>query len=158
MERGCAGRRARVETAACRKPTPAPAAARPAQEGTERDVDAWLRRRFEGRIRDIVVVDKEDLDLVCFLVVGALGCDGGESLWRVSCGYSMQGARGVECSALTRLALPLLPPAPARERRRTTCLASSAACSASTSGTCSTSWRWGAEALGQQGRGQPQQV
>jgi len=27
-------------------------------------VDAWLRRKFEGRIRDVEMVDKEDLDLV----------------------------------------------------------------------------------------------
>jgi hypothetical protein len=34
------------------------------QDGTERDVDSWLRRKFEGRLRDIEVVHKEDLDLV----------------------------------------------------------------------------------------------
>lgn len=34
------------------------------QDGTERDVDSWLRRKFEGRLRDIEVVQKEDLDLV----------------------------------------------------------------------------------------------
>jgi hypothetical protein len=28
------------------------------------DVEAWLRRKFEGRIRGVEVVLKEDLDLV----------------------------------------------------------------------------------------------
>ena len=32
--------------------------------GAERDVDAWLRRRFEARVRDVEVVEREDLDLV----------------------------------------------------------------------------------------------
>jgi len=36
----------------------------PLQEGSEREVDAWLRRKCEGRIKDITIVRKEDLDLV----------------------------------------------------------------------------------------------
>lgn len=28
------------------------------------DVDAYLRRRYEGQIADIEIVEKEDLDLV----------------------------------------------------------------------------------------------
>ncbi len=34
------------------------------QDGQERDVDGWLRRKFEGRIKDVEVVEREDLDLV----------------------------------------------------------------------------------------------
>lgn len=30
----------------------------------EMDVDAYLRRRYEGQIADIEIVDKEDLNLV----------------------------------------------------------------------------------------------
>lgn len=30
----------------------------------EMDVDAYLRRRYEGQIADIQIVEKEDLDLV----------------------------------------------------------------------------------------------
>lgn len=32
------------------------------------EVDAYLRRRYEGQIADIEIVDKEDLDLVSFVV------------------------------------------------------------------------------------------
>ena len=40
-------------------------AAMPApQNGQEHEVDAVLRRKFEGRIRDIEIVEREDLDLV----------------------------------------------------------------------------------------------
>lgn len=38
----------------------------PVQDDTERDVEVWLRRKFESRIRQIEVVTKEDLDLVGF--------------------------------------------------------------------------------------------
>jgi hypothetical protein len=30
----------------------------------EREVEAWLRRKFEGRLQEVEVVHKEDLDLV----------------------------------------------------------------------------------------------
>jgi hypothetical protein len=42
----------------------APAVFVHAQGDAERDVEAWLRRKFEGRIREVEVVMKEDLDLV----------------------------------------------------------------------------------------------
>ena len=42
-----------------------PAAVSPMQNGQEHEVDAVLRRKFEGRFRDIEVVEREDLDLVC---------------------------------------------------------------------------------------------
>lgn len=35
----------------------------------EMDVDAYLRRRYEGQIADIKIVEKEDLDLVRILFV-----------------------------------------------------------------------------------------
>lgn len=35
-----------------------------AQGDAERDVEAWLRRKYEGRIREVEVVLREDLDLV----------------------------------------------------------------------------------------------
>ncbi len=34
------------------------------QNGQEHEVDAVLRRKFEGRFRDIEIVEREDLDLV----------------------------------------------------------------------------------------------
>jgi hypothetical protein len=34
------------------------------QDDAERDVEVWLRRKFEGRIREVEVVMREDLDLV----------------------------------------------------------------------------------------------
>ena len=34
------------------------------QDNMEREVDSYLRRKFESSIRDIEVVHKEDLDLV----------------------------------------------------------------------------------------------
>lgn len=34
----------------------------------ETDVEAYLRRRYEGRIADIEILQKEDLDLVSFLM------------------------------------------------------------------------------------------
>jgi BMFP domain-containing protein YqiC len=34
------------------------------QGDAERDVEAWLRRKFEARIRSVEVVMREDLDLV----------------------------------------------------------------------------------------------
>lgn len=34
------------------------------QGDAERDVEAWMRRKFEGRIREVEVVYREDLDLV----------------------------------------------------------------------------------------------
>ena len=34
------------------------------QENTELEVDAYLRRRYEGQIANIEIVSKEDLDLV----------------------------------------------------------------------------------------------
>lgn len=37
----------------------------PTQDGTESEVDASLKRKFQGIISDIEVVEKEDLDLVC---------------------------------------------------------------------------------------------
>lgn len=33
------------------------------------DVDAYLRRRYEGQIADIEIVDKEDLNLVRFILI-----------------------------------------------------------------------------------------
>lgn len=36
----------------------------PSQDDCERDVEVWLRRKFESRIREVEVVLKEDLDLV----------------------------------------------------------------------------------------------
>lgn len=33
------------------------------QDNTEAEVEAYLRRKYEGRIANAVVVDKEDLDL-----------------------------------------------------------------------------------------------
>lgn len=36
------------------------------QEETERDVEVWLRRKFESRIREIEIVMREDLDLVSY--------------------------------------------------------------------------------------------
>ncbi|GJZ75155.1 DNA polymerase epsilon catalytic subunit, partial [Tanacetum coccineum] len=38
----------------------------------EMDVDAYLRRRYEGQIADIHIVDKEDLDLISFDTVQQL--------------------------------------------------------------------------------------
>lgn len=35
-----------------------------AQDGLEMEVDALLRRKYEGVIRDIEIVEREDLDLV----------------------------------------------------------------------------------------------
>lgn len=40
------------------------------QGDAERDVEAWLRRKYEGRIREVEVVLKEDLDLVGWLDTG----------------------------------------------------------------------------------------
>jgi len=34
------------------------------QDDQERDVEWWLRRKFDSRIREVEVVYKEDLDLV----------------------------------------------------------------------------------------------
>ena len=34
------------------------------QENTELEVDAYLRRRYEGQISNIEIINKEDLDLV----------------------------------------------------------------------------------------------
>ena len=34
------------------------------QDEMEREVEAWLRRKFEGRLQEVEVVHKEDLDLV----------------------------------------------------------------------------------------------
>ena len=42
---------------------PTPAVSLP-QNGQEHEVDAVLRRKFEGRFRDIEIVEREDLDLV----------------------------------------------------------------------------------------------
>ncbi len=36
----------------------------PVQEGCERDVEAWLRRKCEGKIKEVELVAREDLDLV----------------------------------------------------------------------------------------------
>ena len=33
------------------------------------DVDAYLRRRYEGQIVDIEIVDKEDLNLVRLILI-----------------------------------------------------------------------------------------
>lgn len=35
----------------------------------ETDVEAYLRRRYEGQISDIEIVEKEDLDMVWFLLL-----------------------------------------------------------------------------------------
>lgn len=34
----------------------------------ELEVEAYLRRRYEGEIADIEIIEKEDLDLVCALI------------------------------------------------------------------------------------------
>ena len=34
----------------------------------ELEVEAYIRRRYEGEIYDIEIVEKEDLDLVCALL------------------------------------------------------------------------------------------
>jgi DNA polymerase epsilon subunit 1 len=34
----------------------------------ELEVEAYLRRRYEGDIADIEIIEKEDLDLVCALL------------------------------------------------------------------------------------------
>jgi len=34
----------------------------------ELEVEAYIRRRYEGEISDIEIVEKEDLDLVCALL------------------------------------------------------------------------------------------
>jgi hypothetical protein len=34
----------------------------------EFEVEAYLRRRYEGEIADIEIIEKEDLDLVCALI------------------------------------------------------------------------------------------
>ena len=34
----------------------------------ELEVEAYLRRRYEGEIADIEIIEKEDLDLVCALM------------------------------------------------------------------------------------------
>lgn len=36
------------------------------------DVDAYLRRRYEGQIADIEIMEKEDLDLVSYLWISYL--------------------------------------------------------------------------------------
>lgn len=36
----------------------------PSQDNMDREVDSYLRRKYESSIRDIEVVHKEDLDLV----------------------------------------------------------------------------------------------
>lgn len=38
----------------------------------EMDVDAYLRRRYEGQIADIEIMEKEDLDLVSYLWISYL--------------------------------------------------------------------------------------
>jgi hypothetical protein len=42
-------------------PHPAPPTA---QDDLEMEVDSYLRRKFEGALKDVEVVQKEDLDLV----------------------------------------------------------------------------------------------
>lgn len=44
------------------------------QENTELEVDSYLRRRYEGQIANIEIVNKEDLDLVSVYRV-VLQCD-----------------------------------------------------------------------------------
>jgi len=34
----------------------------------ELEVEAYIRRRYEGEISDIEIIEKEDLDLVCHLL------------------------------------------------------------------------------------------
>jgi hypothetical protein len=34
----------------------------------ELEVEAYLRRRYEGEIADMEIIEKEDLDLVCALM------------------------------------------------------------------------------------------
>jgi len=38
------------------------------QDKMELEVEAYIRRRYEGEISDIEIVEKEDLDLVCALL------------------------------------------------------------------------------------------
>ena len=38
------------------------------QDKMELEVEAYLRRRYEGEIADIEIIEKEDLDLVCALM------------------------------------------------------------------------------------------
>ena len=48
------------------------------QDNMEREVDSYLRRKYENSIRDIEVVHKEDLDLVRLisLLRSVTGCNG----------------------------------------------------------------------------------
>lgn len=36
----------------------------PPQDDLEMEVDSWLRRKFEGSLKEVEVVHREDLDLV----------------------------------------------------------------------------------------------
>jgi hypothetical protein len=38
------------------------------QDKMELEVEAYLRRRYEGEISDVEIIEKEDLDLVCALL------------------------------------------------------------------------------------------
>ena len=36
------------------------------------DVEAYLRRRYEGQIAEIEIIEKEDLDLVSLIIISCL--------------------------------------------------------------------------------------
>jgi len=40
----------------------------------EIDVEAYLKRRYEGQIADVEIIEKEDLDLVSNLCISYLLC------------------------------------------------------------------------------------
>ena len=44
------------------------------QDNMEREVDSYLRRKYETSIRDIEVVHKENLDLVRLISVSPTSC------------------------------------------------------------------------------------
>jgi hypothetical protein len=96
------------------------------QDDAERDVEAWLRRKYEGRIREAEVVLREDLDLVRACVHACVQscvhtCMCADGAW---CSLSFSALRGVgSCCAHQPLpCVHTLPPL-FRRRRRTTCLA-----------------------------------
>ncbi len=68
-----------------------PAAVSLMQNGQEHEVDAVLRRKFEGRFRDIEIVEREDLDLVrAAREAQVLGLRTGSALDHDPCGEGLQ--------------------------------------------------------------------
>jgi hypothetical protein len=88
--------------------------------GSEADVDGLLRRRFEGSIRDIQIVEREDLDLArppsrpgfYAAAAGAAAC--AAAMGRVK-------RRGAAAPLLSCSPCPPRRPPFQRERRRTIC-------------------------------------